>query len=381
MSRGRLLVTEDEPSYGVLAGVRALRSAGWEPWVAHAGPGAYTARSRAASGIVHVPDPAVDAGAYVDALAAVARDLHPAAVLPGTENGLVALAGAAAAFPDDVRLGAPSARLVDRITDKAAVEQVALEAGLAVPTTEQIARTDLPGRAPGLAYPVVVKSVRTKVRGDGGRMRHGTVRRVDGPAQLLAVAAELPGEDLIVQPFLSGDLAAVSGVVWEGRLICAVHQVAHRICPPQCGLSAFAETVAADGALEASVGRLLEKLEWSGLFQAQFIRSGDSATLIDLNPRMYGSLALAVSSGLNLPAIWLELLVGREPAVGPYRTGARYRAEEKDARAIASALRHGDVGTAVKAIVPRRGVTHAAFSLRDPLPLLTSLAKAKRLRR
>ena len=380
MSRGRVLVTEDEPSYGVLAGVRALDAAGWEVWVAHAGPGAYTARSRAVRGIVAVPDPSADASAYVEALASAARELGPVAVLPGTEVGLVALAGTDSSFPGGVRLGAPSRPLVERIVDKPAVEQIATEIGLAVPLSEHVARADVPARATGLRYPVVVKSVRTKVRGEGGRMRHGTVRRVDGPEEFLAVAADLPGDELIVQPFLQGALAAVSGVAWEGRVVCVAHQVARRICPPDCGLSAFAETVPPNEALEHSLKQLLRRLEWSGLFQAQFILAGEGPTLIDLNPRMYGSLALAISAGLNLPAIWLELLLGTDPAPGGYRVGARYRAEEKDARAIASAFRRGDLRTALTALVPRRHVTHAAFARRDPLPLLTSLAKVKRLR-
>ncbi len=380
MSLGRLIVTEDEPSYGVLAGVRALRAAGWETWVALPGPGGYTARSRAAAGRIHVPDPASDAPAFLDALAAAARELGPAAILPGTEVGLVALAGADEAFPSGTRVGAPGRELVERATDKPTVEALAIEAGLDVPATERISRHALADRAGGLPYPVVVKSVRTKVRGDGGRLRHGTVRRVDSPAELLEVAADLPGDELIVQPFLRGELAAVSGVAWEGRLVCAVHQVAKRICPPDCGLSAFAETVPADAELEASLAGLLGRLGWSGLFQAQFMRTRTQAALIDLNPRMYGSLALAVSAGLNLPAIWVELLLGRSPVPGPYRVGARYRAEEKDARAFASALRRGDLQSAAGALLPRRDVTHAAFSLRDPLPLLTSLAKARRLR-
>lgn len=377
--RGRLLVTEDEPSYGVLAGVRALRAAGWEAWLALTGPGTYSGRSRAVAGRIAVPDPALDAAAYVDAIAAACTELGPAAVLPGTENGLVALAGAR--LPDGVANGAPAAELVDRVTDKAAVEAAAAAAGLGVPETTRLTRAGLDEAAPTLAYPAVVKSVRTKVRGEGG-LRHGSVRRVDSTAELLAAAADLPGDELLVQPFLPGRLEAVSGVAWEGRLVTAVHQAAHRICPPDCGLSAFAETVPRDGELEAAIGRLIGELGWSGLFQAQFMRDGARAALIDFNPRMYGSLALAVSAGANLPALWVELLLGREPQpMAQYRVGARYRAEEKDARVLAAELRRGRLGAALAALRPRRDVTHAAFSLRDPLPLLTSLAKARRLRR
>lgn len=380
MSVDRLdvVVTEDEPSYGVLAGVRALRREGWRPWLAVSGPGTYASRSRAVAGTISVPDAAADPDAYVAALSREAAARNAAAILPGTEVGLVALAGRA--VPDGIASGAPAAHLVDRVTDKAAVERVAEAAGLDVPATTTVRREEVEAAAGRLEYPVVVKSTRTKVRSGDGRLRHGTVRRADDADAFLAVAAGLPGDELIVQPFLEGRLEAVAGVAWEGRLVTAVHQAAHRIAPRHCGLSAFAETVPRDSEVEAAVARLVAGLEWSGLFQAQFIRSGPNAALIDFNPRMYGSLALAVSAGANLPAVWLRLLLGLPPAPTPYRVGARYRAEEKDARLLGDALRRGRLAEAAAVLVPHRDVTHAAFALRDPLPLLSSLAKVKRLR-
>jgi hypothetical protein len=102
--------------------------------------------------------------------------------------------------------------------------------------------------------------------------------------------------------------------------------------------------------------------------------------LIDLNPRIYGSLALAVAAKLNLPEIWVNLLLGRRPDVGGYRIGTRFRHEEKDARALALMLADGGEARwcALRGLVPRRGTTHAVFSLRDPMPVLTSAAKLAR---
>ena len=61
-------------------------------------------------------------------------------------------------------------------------------------------------------------------------------------------------------------------------------QCAH-ILPPVCGVSAYAETIPRDTArLEERIARLLQSIGWSGIFQVQFIRSGDRHYLIDLNP-------------------------------------------------------------------------------------------------
>ncbi len=107
----------------------------------------------------------------------------------------------------------------------------------------------------------------------------------------------------LVQPFLDGTLIAVAGVAWRGEVICTAHQAARRIYPNGIGISAFAETVPVDGALDESLREIVRRLGWSGLFEFQLIRAADGPHVIDLNPRPCGSLALAIGAGLNLPAI------------------------------------------------------------------------------
>jgi predicted ATP-grasp superfamily ATP-dependent carboligase len=124
------------------------------------------------------------------------------------------------------------------------------------------------------------------------------------------------------------------------------------------------------------VGRLLGELGWSGIFQVQFVRDpGGEHYLIDINPRVYGTLGLATAAGLNLPGIWTDLLLGKSPRVNGYRIGARFRHEERDVRALARMLVDGERRCALRGLVPRRGTAHAIFSLRDPMPMLTSVRK------
>jgi predicted ATP-grasp superfamily ATP-dependent carboligase len=170
----------------------------------------------------------------------------------------------------------------------------------------------------------------------------------------------------------------VCGVAWNGEIVTAVHQVARRTWPPDTGVSAYAETVAPDRVLEEQVASLVRLLGWSGIFQAQFMRALDGAYFIDFNPRIYGSLALAVAAGANLPAIWVSLLTRSHVETGPYRVGVRYRSEELDTRALLHLLLSGRPLAACTGLIPRRPTTHAVANLADPLPLLTSLAKARR---
>jgi predicted ATP-grasp superfamily ATP-dependent carboligase len=358
LSAGPRVLVDADDFYGVLAGVRGLRRAGYRPWVLTPVRTSYAALSSATEGRVSVPSPASDAGGFVTAALNALDRLGGESILPGTESGLVALAGRAPAVPSE--------EIVARALDKDALAQVARDVGLATPPTFLVA----PGDAVDVAFPAIVKPVRTKTPDDAGKLLHGRAEVVHDAAELERAATSLPGDRVLVQPLLRGALGAVSGVAWRGEFVCAVHQRSLRISPPLTGVSAMARTVPADTDLERAVARLLAAFEWSGIFQLQVVWDGGVPHAIDFNPRIYGSLALAVAAGANLPAIWADLVAGREPHVVPYRVGVTYRSEEKEAQSLVLAVRRGDWRTALDVIRPRPGSAHAAFAWDDPLPLL-----------
>lgn len=366
----------DDGYYGSLAAVRALRAAGYAPWLAVTEPGTYAARSRAVAGTVSVPNPSFDGKGFVRELAAAAARLSIAAVLPSGETHFLALADRYANFAG-IALGAPSRESGARATDKALLSKLAAAAGLQTPPTAKAVRGD--GKTVSVfGFPAIVKPLRSKIRNPDGTVSAWSACYASTERAAEEALGAFPGREGLIQPYIPGQLVSVSGVSWEGELVCALHQASPRIWPMPTGVSAYAETIPPDAERERGVGRLLRAIGWSGLFQAQFIRDPRGVHyLIDLNPRIYGSLALAVAAGLNLPGIWVDLLLGRQPNVGGYRVGTRFRHEEKDVRALARILLVDGGGRwrALRGFVPRRGTAHAVFSVRDPIPLLTSATK------
>ena len=359
----RVLVTASE-QWAALAAVRGLAGGAFEPWVHAAEPGIYASRSRFAAGTVLGPDPVDDPEGFAASVAAAAAEIDARVVLPGTDAALLVLSERRAQLPDGVVLGAPDPEIVRRATAKDVLVELAHGAGLETPPTTIVRRGD---PVDDLPLPAAVKPLRSQA----------TARRAETREELERALAELPGDAHAVQPWLEGTLAAVCGLAWDGRLVCCIHQEARRIWPPEAGISAYALTVPPDRGLEEKVGRLLGELRWSGIFQLQLLRTGDGDFPIDLNPRIYGSLALALAAGLNLPALWVELLLGRTPRPGPYRVGVRYRAEENDLRALRS---RGPLAL-VRGLLPRPRTTHAVLSARDPAPVLATLAKLAAQRR
>ena len=370
MPTGRLLVAGDE-YYATLAAVRGLRAAGYEPWLATTTDRSLAALSRATAGTTRVPHPSTGADTFVDAMRRIAAEQRADAILPGTEPALAALAGRDLGVPT----GAPTPASVARATDKDELGKLASAAGLASPDS---LRVTLPlVELPHVKLPAIVKPARSTVEEAGRTVDLPAAARVETEAELASVLAGSPAGEYLVQPFLEGGLGALAGVAWRGEVVCLSQQTATRIYPPGAGASAFAQTVPIDPALAEAAGRLLAALEWSGLWELQFIAGADGPRLIDFNPRFYGSLALAIGAGLNLPAIWADLLLGREPRIGRYRPGVHYRAEARDARVLAAAVRSRDLRGALAVVRPRRSTVHAVFSLRDPRPFA---AVAGRLR-
>lgn len=370
----RLIVTEDAPSYGVLAALRGLRARGFEPWLAvTSSRRSYGSRSRAAAGIFDVPDPRVDRDDYVQAIAGMAARLGARAVLPGTELALRSLTGSDDVMPAGTVVGVPDPETVRVATDKRELARLARTAGLEVPETVFVPPGASVDGIP-LRFPVIVKTVNPDPARTAARV--APVRVAGDRAALERAMAQSPGEGWLVQRWIDGELQAVSGVAWRGRLCCAVHQRSERIYPRPCGISAFATTVSRQPGLEQRVSRLLENVGWSGVFQVQFLADGPVRYLVDLNPRVYGSMGLAVAAGANLPAIWADLLTG-VPLSGPitYRPGVHYRSEERDAGALAEAVVHREWRDARKILTPRRATAHAVGPLRDPAPLLLSIRR------
>jgi predicted ATP-grasp superfamily ATP-dependent carboligase len=369
----RLLVSGDD-FHASLALVRALRAGGYLPFLADSVGGTYAGRSRAVAAVVCVPHAHDTPAAFVEALARAALDLEVDAILPGTEASLIALAQRREALPCE--LGAPARQIVDLATNKARVLELAAASGLDTPPSIVATPPELAARAEQVSYPAILKPLRTRLELGNSRLAYYKACRVNAAGELRAALEGLPETAWVVQPYLDGRLSALAGVAWEGRLVAAVHQVSHRIWPPDVGYSSYAETVGADLDLESRIASLLEQIGWSGLFQAQFLGGADGRRLlIDFNPRAYGSLALALRAGANLPALWAGLVLGTPPPPMRYRPGVRYRLEHNDIRAVARTLRDGDVLGALAALLPRPRTAHAIFSLRDPGPLLTTAEK------
>jgi hypothetical protein len=186
------------------------------------------------------------------------------------------------------------------------------------------------------------------------------------------------GAEPRVQEFHAGQLLAYSAVTAvDGSILADSMQRASRIWPTGAGASCRARTEEVDGVVAGRAAHLLAALGWFGLAELQFVVPGDGVPrLIDLNGRFYGSLALAVSAGANLPAVWAAMATRRPVSPARARAGCRYQWLEADLRRAVTERRGGLLWDLAATGWYAVGAAHSVMQLRDPGPAAARVGQA-----
>lgn len=359
----RALIVEDGYQRGALAAARALAGTGWTVGIASPRPG-FAFRSRATARRHEVPPPEAGEEAFLEAVRAAIGAGGYEIVFGAGDGEVIALSAGRESLPAVVPY--PEHDQVLRALDKVRLAEAAAGVGLRVP--EPISLDHVDG-------PVIVKPRLTTARDAEGGVIRLRAALASGPGDAARKADELRsvGAEPLFQRHVPGALTALIMLVdRESRPVVAVQQRAEAIWPPDVGGSVRARTEAVDENLEQLVTKLLAELRWFGLAQVQFQSDGQAEpVLIDLNGRFYGSMALALAAGPNLPAIWAALGTGKRPPVAVLpRAGVRYHWLEADLRRALRERRGGLARDVLGSLGYARGATHGLWNPRDPLPAL-----------
>lgn len=314
-----------------------------------------------------VPRPRGDAADFVAAVRRAIGDGGYDIVFGGADDWMAALAAARDELPTAV--ASPSRATVDAALDKLGLTRRAAAVGLASPVTV-LATADTVASWTG---PVVVKC-RSHWFAGVRRGHRIEARRFDdvGAALHRIRTIRAAGFEAVLQQPIDGQLGALVGLFHDGRLRGRVQQIAPRLWPTPSGVSSRALTVPVDEVLARRCEDLLAGLGWTGLVELQFLLDDDGRPhLIDLNGRFYGSMALAIAAGPNLPDAWARQVVGAPlPPLPDARPGVRYVWTAGDLRRAVTERRGGLVGDVLSTVRWRHGAATSIWERTDPGPLL-----------
>lgn len=337
-----VLVT-DASLGSAIAVIRSLGRAGHRVIAADHDRGSPGFRSRYAAARLLHERAATDPDGFVRRITEAVEGWGVDVVVPVTEEHLLPLI----AVRD--RLGAivaaADADALEQTRDKLATVELARRLEVPVPETILVSRVD-EGLEAGtrLGWPVVLKPRRSRVRAPDGTLRALEVTYANEPAELeRRLSPLLEAGDVLLQRHEPGEAYGVELLLANGRPLAAFqHRRIHEV-PFTGGASALRESVPLHPRLLSYATRLLGELGWTGLAMVEFKVDGDEARLLEINGRIWGSLPLAVKSGVDFPARYVDLLLNGVSPDAPldcdYRIGVRSRNVGLELVWIASVLR------------------------------------------
>lgn len=266
-----------------------------------------------ASGLYLVPAerrlivPRGDAPDFAETVLEICRRLEISVLVPTVDSELLPLAGIAALLAaEGTTLLSASASTLAVCLDKAELARVCEDSCEVPATTELVSDTPV-------SYPSIVKP-RTGSGSRGIRLVHGPEDLAGLPRDGSQLVQEyLPGEELSVDVFVRAD----------GVVVAAVPRRRDRV---DSGVAVAGRTVHDQECIEQAVA-VCRAIGLRGVANVQLRRRHDgTAALLEVNPRLPGSLVLSAAAGPNLAALALAEALGEAvPTFVPFREVAMVR--------------------------------------------------------
>lgn len=358
--------------------VRSLGRKGIDLYTADFVPRSMSFFSRYSKGHFVYPSPFRDQEGFVKCLIDEIQGLRVDVLIPVFEETFL-VAKYAERFSKCVSTVLPTYEKILIAHNKDKWAQIARRLAIPVPVSYPIEDFQSGAiKASDLRYPVLLKP-----KQGGGAWG---IQQIDSAVALRSI---LNGESchgiswnrFFVQEKIAGETHCVAMLLNQGRLRAKVAYKQLRDYPVTGGQATMRVSIRNYKA-EAYLQALLEDLDWHGVCQADFMIDMNTQIpyLIDMNPRLWGSLAQAIASGVDFPYLIYQMAKeGDVATVTKFKTGVVTRWIGGELGAFFPHLNLSR--TKLKflrtfACPPTRTTLYDDFSWDDPVPLFAWLADA-----
>jgi predicted ATP-grasp superfamily ATP-dependent carboligase len=284
--------------------------------------------SRYCARTLTLPDYITDMASYVAEVVSFARDHRVKVVLPTGDESIAALAPHRERFAElGCVLAVASDAALEIATDKGRTLEVAAKLGIDYPKSVEVAGVAGLRRAEAeFGYPFVVKPTISWTGNTGVRV--APVEVIDEAEALDAITRFLAtGAGVLAQQLASGRREGVSLFIADGEVLAHCGHVAHRTSPALGGASVMRESIEVPAEVLDAAVRLAVAIGVEGACEVEFRRDASGHPLLmEINPRLAGTLENAIRSGVDFPLMIWQWATGQpvQPAQ-TYRAGVRTR--------------------------------------------------------
>lgn len=364
----RVLVTDGDYKH-TLGAVRSLARDGFEVDVMGR-QRSLTAWSRYLSKIAYPQERFCDD--LIDEFISLLADSHYEVLLPIGARSVQLVSQHRKAIQEHCAIPIASPEAIELCLDKEATGRFAVDTHVKVPQTWAFkCLNELKAHISEIVFPAVIKG-KSEVLKDRPFCVHNAdqlLKKVTTWGKGLS-SEELPFP--IIQQYIHGVGLGFFSLYQHGQCKRVFMHRRIRETPPTGGVSCCAVSIY-ESDLLATGKKLLDALAWHGVAMVEFKRERSTGDLylLEINPKFWGSLDLAIASGVDFPVLDVRMAIGKEISYSDiYKVGLKFHWPldgeishiKKNPKAIFSVL--------VDSIDPH---VKSNLSLVDPLPAVHSL--------
>jgi predicted ATP-grasp superfamily ATP-dependent carboligase len=322
-SRLKVLVTDGDYKHA-LAIVRSLGRSGHKVTVLASSPNDIAARSRYCAAVERISG-ANPRDSATEVLQILRRNPHDLVIPVGYATTL-ALARVRRELLPLALLETPQLEKICFAADKERVREFGASLGIPVPATlYPQSKETLESCASRLGYPLVLK---VRKESAGITVRIVKTRQELFPAynSLMSDSCQAIDAPPMIQEYVPGYRCGFFALYQDGGCKRIFMHRRIRENPPVWGISSCAESFYDPTLKELSV-RLLDALQWHGVAMVEFRydQRDRQYKLLEINPKFWGSLDLALAAGADFPGDLCRMATGVELAYSEeYQRKLRY---------------------------------------------------------
>lgn len=283
--------------------------------------------SRHSQAYLQHPDPGHQPRDFIAWLKDLTIRQHFDLVMPTTEVTSQLLLACKNELPS-IELPFAPYETVMALSDKISLVELAKSLNIPVPDSRIFKNAaELDGVS--ISYPCVLKPALSRIF-TGDDWIHTVVKIIHdepGLQQALESSPYLKTTPFMLQSFIPGHGGGIFCLYNNGQPLQFFAHERLREKPPEGGVSVLSRSVPVDEELKASAQKLLGAVNWHGVAMVEFrITPEGKAYLMEVNTRFWGSLQLAVDSGVNFPLMLAKAQLGYPVAsTDDYRLNQRLR--------------------------------------------------------
>jgi len=375
----RVLVL-DANQRSALAVTRSLGEKGVPVITAEESSSALAGASRYSQQYAEYPSPRRSPNQFIDAISKLIQHHRIDILLPMTELTTELVLRNKNSLHDAI---VPSADLttVNSLANKCSLMHMAEKLSIPIPRTWHADNpVSLPVNLDQRSYPLVLKPGKSWLYHDNKWDRAAVLFANDSTQarHILDKETAFRAHPFILQEFVPGHGAGVFAIYDHGKPLAFFAHERIREKPPSGGVSVLSESVSVDPLLLKHAQTLLDKANWHGVAMVEF-KVGEDGTpyLMEINTRFWGSLQLAVDSGVNFPWLVYQLACNLQPEpVTDFKTGIRLRWLLGDIDNLYLTLRDSQYSLLTKLNAIRCFLTPSPFKTRHEVNRLNDMAPA-----